>query len=121
MGWSTTVIAPPNGNMAHYIASLRKLLARTDRVYWPTHGQPIRNPQAFVRALITHRKQREGQILALLEAGKTTIPALVMHMYAQVDSRLHAAAGRSVLAHLLDLQARGVVSEHEAHYELLKP
>jgi glyoxylase-like metal-dependent hydrolase (beta-lactamase superfamily II) len=109
MGWSTTVVAPPDGNMAQYLASLRKLLERDDQTVWPTHGQPITNPKPFVRALIAHRKQREGQIMACLKEGASTIPTMVARMYANVDPRLHGAAGRSVLAHLIDLQDRGLV------------
>ena len=109
MGWSTTVVAPPDGDMAAYMASLRKLLDRDDAIYHPTHGDPVTDPQRFVRGLITHRRQRETQILKLLGDGPSTIAAMVAQMYAMVDKRLHPAAGRSVLAHLIDLQARGVV------------
>jgi glyoxylase-like metal-dependent hydrolase (beta-lactamase superfamily II) len=109
MGWSTTVVTPPDGDMADYIASLRLLLERDDAVYYPTHGAPVTEPQRFVRGLITHRKQRENQILKLLGEGPQTIPAMVAVMYAAVDARLHPAAGRSVLAHLIDLEARGEV------------
>ena len=110
MGWSTTVVAPPDGDMAAYIASLRRLLDRDDVVYYPTHGAPVTEPQRFVRGLITHRKQRENQILARLEDGAATVPAMVATMYAAVDPRLHPAAGLSVTAHLIDLAARGVVT-----------
>ena len=111
MGWSTTVVAPPDGDMRAYIASLKLLLDRDDVVYYPTHGAPIADPQRFVRGLITHRKQREGQILRLLGEGERIIPAMVATMYAGVDPRLHPAAGRSVLAHLIDLRARGLVAD----------
>ncbi|MGI4877432.1 MAG: MBL fold metallo-hydrolase [Janthinobacterium lividum] len=110
MGWSTSVVAPPDGDMAAYMASLRRLLDRDDRVYYPTHGAPVADPQRFVRGLITHRRQRETQILRQLAGGTTTVPAMVAAMYAGVDPRLHVAAGLSVLAHLLDLQARSQVS-----------
>ncbi|OYU34216.1 MBL fold metallo-hydrolase [Novosphingobium sp. PASSN1] len=110
MGWSTTVVAPPDGDMAAYMASLKKLLDRDDVIYHPTHGDPVSDPQRFVRGLITHRKQRETQILKQLAEGPRTIPAMVAVMYAMVDPRLHPAAGRSVLAHLIDLAARGTVS-----------
>lgn len=109
MGWSTTVVAPPDGDMAAYMASLRKLLDRDDAIYHPTHGEPVTDPQRFVRGLITHRKQRETQILKLLGDGPQTIPAMVAVMYAMVDKGLHPAAGRSVLAHLIDLRNRGQV------------
>lgn len=100
MGWSTTVISPPDGNMAAYMASLEKLLARDERQYYPTHGAPITNPQSFVRHLIAHRREREDQVLACIAAGSDSIEAMVQKLYADVDPRLHRAAGRSVLAHL---------------------
>jgi glyoxylase-like metal-dependent hydrolase (beta-lactamase superfamily II) len=111
MGWSTTVVAPPDGDMAAYMDSLDKLMRRDDRVYYPAHGDPIENPQRFVRGLMGHRKQREGQILRLLRADVGTIPALVERMYVGLDPRLVGAAGRSVLAHLIDLEARGLVAQ----------
>ena len=109
MGWSTTVIAPPDGDMAAYMASLRLLLDRDDAIYYPTHGAPIPEPQRLVRGLITHRKQRETQILKSLADGPKSVPAMVAGMYASVDPRLHPAAGLSVTAHLLDLRTRGAV------------
>jgi len=111
MGWSTTVVAPPDGDMADYMASLDKLMARKDRIYFPAHGEPIERPHRFVRGLIGHRKQREGQILRLLKQDIGAIPAMVERMYAGLDPRLTGAAGRSVLAHLIDLQARGLVAQ----------
>lgn len=111
MGWSTTVVAPPDGDMAAYMASLDKLQQREDRVYYPAHGDPVDKPHRFVRGLIGHRKQREGQILRLLKAEPRDVPALVERMYVGLDSRLTGAAGRSVLAHLIDLRNRGIVSE----------
>ena len=111
MGWSTTVVAPPDGNMADYMASLDKLMAREqDRIYYPAHGDPVENPRRFVRGLAGHRKQREGQILRLLSEGIGAVPAMVERMYVGLDPRLHGAAARSVLAHLLDLQAQGRVA-----------
>lgn len=106
MGWSTTVVAPPDGDMAAYMASLQKLLGRDDRVYFPTHGAPVEEPQRWTRHLIAHRRQREAQILAQLEGGPIAIPAMVERIYAGIDRRLWPAAGRSVLAHLIDLEAR---------------
>jgi glyoxylase-like metal-dependent hydrolase (beta-lactamase superfamily II) len=119
MGWSTTVVAPPDGDMAAYMTSLRKLLDRDDEIYHPTHGEPVTDPQRFVRGLITHRKQRENQILKLLGEGPQTIPAMVAVMYAMVDKRLHPAAGRSVLAHLIDLKARGLVADTGTDWRLV--
>ena len=111
MGWSTTVVSPPDGDMAQFMASLDKLMHRKDRVYFPAHGEPVEKPHRFVRGLIGHRKQREGQILRLLKQDVAAIPAMVERMYAGLDPRLHGAAGRSVLAHLIDLQARGLVAQ----------
>ena len=119
MGWSTTVVAPPDGDMADYVASLKKLLDRDDAIYHPTHGEPVTDPQRFVRGLITHRKQRENQILKLLGEGTQAIPAMVAVMYAMVDKRLHPAAERSVLAHLIDLQAQGRVVSAGAGWQFV--
>lgn len=106
MGWSTTVVSPPDGDMADYMASLDTLLARADRIYYPAHGNPVKEPQRFVRAVAAHRRQRERQILDLLEQEAQPIPAMVQRMYRGIDQRLHGAAGRSVLAHLIDLETR---------------
>lgn len=113
MGWSTTVISPPDGDMAAFMTSLARLLDRDDAVYYPGHGPQIDNPQRLVRGQLGHRKQREGQILRLLGEGAAGIPALVARMYVGLDPKLHGAAGRSVLAHLIDLQGRGLVREGE--------
>jgi glyoxylase-like metal-dependent hydrolase (beta-lactamase superfamily II) len=109
MGWSTTVVAPPDGDMAHYLDSLKKLLARDDVVYWPTHGGPIRDPKSFVRAYIEHRYEREAQILACLGNGISTIPEMVARIYVGLDPSLHAAAALSVFAHLLQMTRDGRV------------
>ena len=103
MAWSTSVVAPPDGSMSDYMASLEKLRARDDRVYWPGHGGPVADPNRYVRALLSHRKQREAAILARLEAGPATIPQIVAQVYAGLDPQLKGAAGLSTLAHLDDL------------------
>lgn len=108
MGWSTTVVAPPDGDMAAYMDSLDLLLARDDGAYFPAHGPAVEDPKDHVRRLIEHRRGRERQILDHLAAGEGRIPAMVEDMYRDVDPRLHPAAGRSVLAHLVDLEARGL-------------
>ena len=119
MGWSTTVVSPPDGDMACYMESLERLMGRDqDAVYYAAHGDPIDRPQRFVRGLIGHRRQREGQILRLLEKQVGGIPDMVTAMYAGVDSRLHAAAGLSVLAHLIDLETRGMVRHDDAYWSL---
>jgi len=109
MGWSTSVVSPPDGDMKAYMASLKKLLERDDEIYWPTHGPAITKPQSFVRAYLTHRRQREAQILRQIEAGRVTIADMVGVMYADVDKRLHPAAKRSVLAHLIHMAETGRV------------
>lgn len=118
MGWSTTVVSPPDGDMAAYMASLEKLIQRDDAVYYPAHGDPVEAPQRFVRGLAGHRKQREGQILRLLGQTPQPIPAMVEKMYVGVDPRLHPAAGRSVLAHLIDLELRGMVTRNGDEWRL---
>jgi glyoxylase-like metal-dependent hydrolase (beta-lactamase superfamily II) len=111
MGWSTTVVVPPDGDMAAYMASLEKLRQRGDRIYYPAHGPPVSNPQQYVRGLIGHRLQREKQILRLVGEKPRAIPDIVANAYPGLDPRLVAAAGGSVLAHLLDLEARGLVAQ----------
>jgi glyoxylase-like metal-dependent hydrolase (beta-lactamase superfamily II) len=110
MGWSTTVISPPDGDMDDYLASLIKVRDRDYTTLWPTHGPPIREPRAFVQAYIDHRLDREAQIIARLEAGQTRIPDMVAIMYADVDKRLHPAACHSVLGHMIRLIKRGRVT-----------
>jgi len=110
MGWSTTIVSPPDGDMGDYMASLDKLLGRDDRVYYPAHGGAVENPQRLVRGMLGHRRQREGQILRALERGQTTIPQMVAVMYVGLAPQLVGAAGRSVLAHLIDLERRGIVT-----------
>ena len=113
MGWSTTVVVPPDGDMAAYMASLDKLRARSDRIYFPAHGPPVTNPQQYVRGLIGHRLQREKQILRLVGERPRDIPDIVANAYPGLDARLVTAAGGSVYAHLLDLEARGLVDRQE--------
>ncbi len=110
MGWSTSVIAPPDGDMTAYMASLDRLLGRHDAVYWPTHGPAITEPQAHVRAFIAHRREREAGILECLAAGIERIDAIVDRLYVDLQPGLRRAAGRSVHAHLLDLAGRGLVA-----------
>jgi glyoxylase-like metal-dependent hydrolase (beta-lactamase superfamily II) len=111
MGWSTTVVVPPDGEMAAYMASLDKLRQRDDRVYYPAHGPAVTNPKQYVRHLMGHRMQREKQILRLVGEAARPIPDIVANAYPGLDPRLTAAAGGSVLAHLLDLERRGLVEQ----------
>ena len=110
MGWSTTVVVPPDGDMAAYMASLDKLRQLGDRIYYPAHGEPVTNPQQYVRHLVGHRLQRERQILKLVAEQPRPIPDIVANAYPGLDPRLVPAAGGSVLAHLVDLEGRGVVT-----------
>jgi glyoxylase-like metal-dependent hydrolase (beta-lactamase superfamily II) len=109
MGWSTTVVSPPDGDMADYMASLALMIDRDDKVYYPAHGPQVDTPQRLARGMMGHRKQREAQIVRLLEKGVGAIPDMVVEMYKGLDVRLHGAAGRSVLAHLIDLKNRKIV------------
>lgn len=113
MGWSTSIVSPPDGDMAAYMASLEKLLARDDAIYWPTHGPAITDPKPFVRSFIDHRRARDEQILQCLKDGLTRIPDMVPVMYAAVDKSLHPAAARSVLAHMQGLVDTGKVISSE--------
>ncbi len=110
MGWSTSVIVPPDGNMGDYMASLAKIYERDDRVYYSAHGAPITKPRQLVRGMIGHRRQRENQILRLLGKQPQSIEDMVSQMYKGLDPRLTGAAGMSVKAHLIDLEHRGMVS-----------
>lgn len=114
MGWSTTVVFPPDGDMAAYMASLLKLRERGDRIYYPAHGPPVNKPAQYVRGLIGHRMQREKQVLRLVGERARDIPDIVANAYPGLDPRLVTAAGGSVHAHLLDLAARGLVEVCES-------
>ena len=109
MGWSTTVVVPPDGDMGAYMASLDKLRQRDDRIFYPAHGPPVTNPQQYLRGLIGHRMQRERQILRLVGEGVGAVPDIVAAAYPGLDPRLVPAAGGSVTAHLVDLERRGLV------------
>jgi len=113
MGWSTTVVSPPDGNMAEYMDSLRKLSRRNDRIYYPTHGAPIEDPQKFVRGIVVHRKMRESQILNCLDKEISSISLMVEHMYKGLDSRLIEAAKHSIFAHIIDLSNRGIIKTQD--------
>lgn len=113
MGWSTTIVSPPDGDMRRYMASLQKLIDRSETRYWPTHAGPIEQPQDFVRQLLEHRHGRERQIVDCLKAGPSTIPAMVETMYTDVPQMLHRAAARSVLSHLIHMSEDGRVKVAE--------
>ena len=113
MAWSTSVVSPPDGDMADYMQSLQKLHDREDRVLYPAHGPAVDKPRQLVRGMLGHRRQREAQILRLLGEAPQAIPQMVAAMYKGLDPRLTGAAGRSVLAHLLDLERQGRVQPRE--------
>jgi glyoxylase-like metal-dependent hydrolase (beta-lactamase superfamily II) len=110
MGWSTTIVAPPDGSMRGYMESLAKLRARPERTYFPGHGPAIRNAPDYVEHLRRHREAREAAIRRELAKGEADIPALVRSIYVGLDPRLTGAAGLSVLAHLEDLVGRGLAA-----------
>lgn len=116
MGWSTTVVSPPDGDMRSYIDSLRKLQRRDDDILWPTHGGPITKPQTYLAQYLRHRLNREAQILQCLADNVTTIAGMVAILYADVRVELHHAAGRSVMSHLIKLigDGRVVVADESA-------
>ena len=118
MGWSTSVVSPPDGDMAAYMASLQKLHDRDDRLYLPAHGPAVDKPRQLVRGMMGHRRSREKQILRQIEEGRTRIAQMVPVMYKGVDERLWPAAGRSVHAHLIDLAGRGLVAQRGEDWNL---
>ncbi|WP_223218375.1 MBL fold metallo-hydrolase [Rhizobium wenxiniae] len=109
MAWATTIVAPPDGSMADFMTSIEKLLARKDRVYFPGHGGPVREPASFLRGLRTHRRMRERAVMERIIAGDRLITDMVKTIYAKTDPRLHGAAALSVLAHIEDLLEKGRV------------
>jgi glyoxylase-like metal-dependent hydrolase (beta-lactamase superfamily II) len=113
MGWSTTVIAPPDGNMSAYMRSLDRLSRRHDAIYWPTHGGPIRDPGGHLAELTAHRLARREAILAALSGARLTPPELVRRVYTGLDPRLVNAAAQSVLAHLIELGESGLAVEEQ--------
>ncbi len=110
MGWSTTVVSPPDGDMRDYMASVKKLQLRDDKILWPTHGSPVTDPQPFLRAYYEHRLAREAQVLACVAQGVNTVAPMVRQMYATVIPELHIPAARSVLSHLTQLVQDGRLS-----------
>ena len=119
MGWSTSVVIPPDGDMGDYLKSLEKLQAREDKVYHSAHGEAITRPRQLVRGMIGHRRQRENQIMRLLGEEARTVAEFIPHMYKGLDERLIPAAEMSVTAHLIDLEKRGLAARsREAGVEI---
>ena len=127
MGWSTTVVSPPDGDMTAYMESLDLVKARGFDILWPTHGPPVTEVTPFIEAYIAHRRAREAQVVAQLAEGRTRIKDMIPILYKDVDSRLHPAAARSVLGHMIDLVKRGKVSSPDvtpgldSDYSLINP
>ncbi|MCJ2184067.1 MBL fold metallo-hydrolase [Novosphingobium sp. 1949] len=121
MGWSTSVVSPPDGDMSAYLASLARLYERKqDTVYFPAHGPVVEKPHQLVRGMLGHRRARERQILRQIAAGHTRVEEMVPAMYKGLDERLFPAAGRSVLAHLIDLERRAMVRREEETWRVLE-
>lgn len=110
MGWSTSVVAPPDGDMAAYLSSLEKLIARGDKILYPTHGSPIAAPQEYLRGLLAHRRARETQILMSLGPDRDTAAALAAYLYPDIDAKLRGAAVSQVQAHLEHLARQGAIT-----------
>jgi len=121
MGWSTTVIAPPDGNMGDYMRSLEKLIGRGDAILYPTHGSPISSPDNFLHAYFIHRRMREAQIAGLLARGYETVPDMVAKLYAGLSPALTHAAALTVEAHLEHLMEKGKASRQGEHYRPTAP
>ena len=118
MGWATTVVGGPDGDMGEYIDSLKKVIARKDALLIPTHGGPIRDPQPYLQAYLDHRMEREAEIVACIRDGLVTIPDMVARIYAKYDKALHAAAGRSVHSHLKRMAREGLVAEDNGRWRV---
>jgi glyoxylase-like metal-dependent hydrolase (beta-lactamase superfamily II) len=109
MGWSTSVIGPPDGDLRQYLASLRLVLERDDAVLWPTHGPPITDPPPLIRAYLAHREERTAQIMAVLQDGPATLAEIVPRLYGDTPKVLWRGAASSAYAHLLQLVEEGAV------------
>ncbi len=120
MGWSTTIVSPPDGNMEDYLNSLEKLTTRDDEIYYPTHGWPIDKPQQFVRHLIDHRLSREQHIISAINSGAQNVNQMVRYIYTNITENLHIAASRSVYAHLIRMVNNGHVCCDETPKETSK-
>jgi glyoxylase-like metal-dependent hydrolase (beta-lactamase superfamily II) len=111
MGWSTSVVLPPDGDMGDYVRSLQKLQGRSERIFYPAHGEPVPDPQRLLRGMIGHRMQRDKQIARLVTEGRSSIPEIVAAAYPGLDERLNGAARASTWAHLIALERRGLVKQ----------
>jgi glyoxylase-like metal-dependent hydrolase (beta-lactamase superfamily II) len=114
MGWSSTLISPPDGDVRDFMASLDTCIARDESVYYPAHGKPVHKPKQLMASLKAHRQTREAQVLAELEKGPRDIATMTLELYRDVDRVLHGAAARNMLAHVIDLTERGVIAPQGA-------
>jgi glyoxylase-like metal-dependent hydrolase (beta-lactamase superfamily II) len=121
MGWSTSVIAPPDGDMAAYMNSLERLLARDDAILYPTHGSPITDPKPFIAAYITHRREREAQVIEALRGGADTVAAMLPLIYRGLEQALYPAAALSLTAHLIKLEQDGIAARQGESWRLISP
>jgi glyoxylase-like metal-dependent hydrolase (beta-lactamase superfamily II) len=121
MGWSTSVIAPPDGDMAAYMQSLERLLARDDAILYPTHGSPITDPKDFIAEYLAHRRRREAQVIQALADGLLTPAAMVPRLYPGLDAALYPAAALSLTAHLIKLEADGRAARQGEGWRLISP
>ena len=103
MGWASSMVSPPDGDVGAFMTSCERLLMRQHRVFYSGHGDPIDDPTAHLHWLMDHRKGRESEIISVLAAGPSTVQSLTEKIYHDVDARLHSAAQRNILAHLIDL------------------
>jgi glyoxylase-like metal-dependent hydrolase (beta-lactamase superfamily II) len=111
MAWSSTIVSPPDGNMAAYLDTLDRLAARTELVYWPGHGGPVKHPQRFSAALAAHRRGREQAIVAFLAPGDASLETITSHLYGKIGKDLAWAARQTVIAHIEHLLATGIITE----------
>ena len=118
MGWSTSVIAPPDGDMGDYLANLEKLRTRDDLILYPTHGSPIPHPQEWIGKLIAHRHMREDQIRTALARRPQSVTELVGELYPRIEPALQAAAAQQTLAHLHHMQSRGEVAPEDGRWRI---
>jgi glyoxylase-like metal-dependent hydrolase (beta-lactamase superfamily II) len=121
MGWSTSVIAPPDGDMAAYMKSLERLLARDDSILYPTHGSPIVDPKPFIAEYLAHRRAREAQVVEALRGGADTVAAMVPRIYQGLDPALYPAAALSLTAHLIKLEQDGVAARQGEGWRIISP
>ena len=123
MGWSTSIVSPPDGDMGDYMRSLEKMLLRNDDIYYPAHGPEIRDPKQMVQDFIAHRREREDKILTCLQSGRKTVEEMVPEVYMDISQELYAAAARSLFATVIYLVEQGKIISSDgmtinSHYQM---